>query len=1081
MTLGRKYGAIAAVFLALTLPFYGSAAVRLYRDLQRADQAVQAVDDLRAMSAQIHALQAERGLTHLWLNGGGESARLRLAAQRREVDELRAAFLESLAGRPHEGPETPALVRMHRTHDGQLAHGRAQADRRAAAPEGIFERYTSLIQRAIHQFHIYAGVMPNGPALADRLETHHALKLAKEYAGIERAQVAAWLAQRRGLNAGEKRYWKMIVARHQGALEQARLERAAPDLPAADEWLGAEDERKRLVRLREDVAAGAPVDAGTWFEQASRYMNVLHRLSLSLLDGIALENERHVRELRLIATVLIALLAAAAAVSAYHIVFTLRGVVEPVRLLHDAAVELGRDPDSARRATLHTRDELGVLARAFNRMVSTSQAARWALAASERRYATLVEQSLIGVYQIEDGRFAYVNPRFAEIFGYQIAELLPLPPHALVAPEDRSRIAGQLERDMREPAVEARYTFTGLRADGRKIAIEAYGTTVEQDGRIFMIGMCQDVSERRHAERELSLAATVFDVSRQGIVVTDAEQRILRVNPAFEAITGYTAGEAIGQQPEELLKSGRQDADFYSAMWKAIHEIGHWEGEIWDRRKNGEVYPVWLSIDAVRDAEGHIRFHVGVFSDLTRQKELDARVRELSLYDPLTNLPNRRLIQEHLEAALSRARASGTTLGVLFLDLDHFKNINDSLGHMAGDAILRQVAERLCSAMRSGRDGREPDVVGRIGGDEFVAVIAGLSDPLHMQVAAESILRRFAEPLELGGQSFRLTVSIGISSYPRDADTAETLLRHADLALYEAKRAGRNNFRLYAPELEARVHSHVWIENSAPRALERGDFELHYQPQVCIASGCTVGAEALLRWQDPERGPIPPGEFIPVLEETGLIEKIGGWVLERACGDLASWRERGLASERFRVAVNLSGRQLYDPGLPARVTEVLARHGLAADSLELELTESVAMEHLGPSDETLRRLSATGIRLAIDDFGTGHSSLARLHRFGFHRLKIDRCFVHGLAHDACAQSIVRATIALAHGLGLEALAEGVETAQQLEFLRQHGCDSFQGFLASPALTSAGLEPVLAGPFRFAPDPVPDTGPRTLNS
>ncbi len=1079
MTLGRKYGVIAAVFLAFALPLYGIAAARLFHDLKGADQALEATNDLRAISAQTHALQAERGLTHLWLNGGGEDARRRLEAQRREVDALRNDFRASLMTRPDEESEGPGLLRMHRIGDGQLTETRALADRHAAAD--IFDRYTSLIQHAIDRFYIYPNVTYNRQALAARIETHRALELAKEYAGIERAHVATWLVQRRAPDVGEKRHWKIITTRQESALKQAQLGFAALGILAAEDRLSTENQHTRLARLRRAIAAGLPMDARAWFEQASRYMDALHRLSLASLDDIAGENERHSRELRALAALLIVLLAAAAAASFHHIRFTMRDVVGPVRMLHAAAVELEGDPDSTRRAALDTRDELGALARAFNRMVSTAQAARQALGASERRYSTLVEHSVMGIYQIEDGRFVYVNPRFAEIFGYyEPTELTKLHPVSLVSPEDRSRIAEQMEHDLRTPNAEARYTFTGMCAGGKRIAVEAYGTTVEQEGRLFQIGMCQDVTQHRLTEREMSLAATVFDASRHGIIVTDAEKRILRVNSSFEAITGYTAADAVGRRPEELIKSGRQDNDFYDAMWMTVHKDDYWEGEIWNRRKSGEIYPEWLSIDVVRDGDERITHYVGTFTDLTHQKELDARVRELSLYDPLTSLPNRRLILEHLEKALARARDDGTAVAVLFLDLDRFKNINDSLGHIAGDEMLRQVAGRLRGALRSGHDGREPDNIGRVGGDEFIVVLAGLADLHEAQAAAASLLQRFAEPLELQGRPFRLTLSIGISVSPHDADTVGALLRHADLALYEAKRIGRDNSCLYTPRLEVRAQSHVWIENNVSQALARGEFELHYQPQVHVGSGRTVGVEALLRWRNPERGSLSPAEFIPVLEETGLIEKVGAWVLERACRDLAGWRGRGLVDDGFRVSVNLSGRQLRDPGLGHLVIDLLARYALPADNFELELTESLAMEHIESSDETLARLSAAGVRLAIDDFGTGHSSLARLHRFGFHRLKIDQRFVRGLAHDPAAQSIVRATIALAHALGLEALAEGVETAQQFEFLRAHGCDTFQGFLASPAVVPAGLEPLLAKAFQF-PSVLLPAAEGTLNS
>jgi diguanylate cyclase (GGDEF)-like protein/PAS domain S-box-containing protein len=1078
MTLGRRYRALATVFIIVTLPFYAVVTVQTFSGLLRAQQARTAASDLRSAAGLIHAIQTERSLTDLWVvSHGDEQAAQRLAAQRRVVDALHHGILESLKSRFNF--EAAALLSgAHREHDRHLARLRREADDRAASPEALFEGYTAVIQNIVGQISVIgrANSLLDAP-VNGMAQTHYDIENIKEIAAVEQAHVAAWLSHSKTLDIGHLRHWKTMVVRQRGLLAQAFASDTVPAILVSDDGPAAHEASQAVETLRMRIAAGMPVDARDWLTRTTRYLEWLDELSRTSLQTLATRTAEQERQLRIMAVALAALLVAAAAVSAAHILFTLRRVIRPLGELHAVAEELEREPGHVRRSSLGTHDEIGRLGAAFNRMVDAAQAARHALAASERRYSTLVEQSLVGVYQIEDGRFTYVNPRFAEMFGRDIADLVGTPPLALVAPEDRERIAAQMARDARELCAESHYVFSGICDKGQRISVEAYGTTVEQDGRVLMIGMCQDVTERSRAEQDQRLAATLFEANRHGVVITDRERRILRVNHAFENITGYTAAEAVGHRPQELLNSGRQDADFYAAMWRSIGARGHWEGEIWNRRRNGEMYPEWLSIDAVRDSDGGINCYVGVFSDLTRQKELDARVRELSLYDPLTNLPNRRLINERLEETLARARREGGAFAVLFLDVDHFKNVNDSLGHLAGDMLLRQTAERLHGALRSGKDGRDPDIVGRIGGDEFVAIVGGLTGRHDVLAAAASILQRFSEPLQLNGQPFRLTVSIGISVYPDDADSVQSLLGHADLAVYEAKRAGRNNFRFYTPELEAQVRSHVWIENNVPQALAREELAVHYQPLLAIASGQTIGAEALLRWRHPERGDIPPAEFIPVLEDSGLIEGIGVWVLERACRDLAGWRARGLVDERFRMSVNLSGRQLRDPTLPERVAVALASHNLAPANLELELTESVAMEHMDASDDMLARLRAAGVQLAIDDFGTGHSSLARLHRFGFHRLKIDRSFTAGMAHDTAARSIVRATIALARGLGLEALAEGVETEQQLELLRQYGCDSFQGHLAGAPCPASAVEHLLARASRPATEKqsVPQSG------
>jgi len=969
----------------------------------------------------------------------------------------------------HRDPVGTASV-LYQDLGNPLALLRDRIDRNAATTAAAFDQYALLIQRALDRLSLIAGTRLADERFADRLQAYQNIERLKEFAGTERAYVAMWLATGRPLDAGKREHWEMMQTRQQNLLMEAVYSGPRKVFDAYGQF--AVGPQAQTERLRALIRTGAAVKPRTWFEQSSRYLAMLATITDATLEDVGAEGAHIAVRMKLLAIALALLLAAAATLFFHYVAFTRRRVLEPLYRLHAVAAELERAPDSLRRAEHSHDDELGALARTFNRALDGAQTLRRDLAVAKQHYAMLVEHSLVGVYQIENGRLVYTNPQFAEIFGYRQVELADYDPLTLVAPEDRARVAQQMAQDLRERRVESAYEFTGLCRTGQQLFIEARATVVEQDGRPVVIGMCQDVSARRQSEVERELATKAFNSSRQGIIVTDAECRIQRVNAAFEQITGYTTEEVLGRRPQDFLKSGRQDAAFYEALWRRVRENDFWEGEIWNRRKGGEVYPEWLSIDAIRGKDGQITHYIGVFTDISRAKALDARVTELSFYDPLTHLPNRRLILQRLEEAVARARANHEVLAVLFLDLDNFKKINDTLGHHIGDEILRQAAERLRTGLRAGRDGRHRDIVGRLGGDEFVAVVTGLARMEEAQAAAESVLRRFTEPLAQNGQPFRLTVSIGIAVFPDDADTAVALIRHADLAMYDAKHAGRNAVRFYRPRLEEEIESRLWIENNVPEAITRGELVLYYQPQVSFADGRMTGVEALLRWRHPQRGVISPDKFIPVLEETGLIAEIGAWVVERACAQLAQWRAAQLVAEDFSMAVNISGHQLYGPDLPEWVAVLLDRHKVPAANLVLELTETVATEHVELVDETIAQLRKLGTPLAIDDFGTGHSSLARLYTLGSHWLKIDRRFVQNLAHDPAAQTIVRSTITLAHGMDLRTIAEGVETMSQYSFLRQLKCDEFQGYLVAPALPPEGLASLLRHRWSYNALPAP---------
>ena len=557
-----------------------------------------------------------------------------------------------------------------------------------------------------------------------------------------------------------------------------------------------------------------------------------------------------------------------------------------------------------------------------------------------------------------------------------------------------------------------------------------------------------EIDERSRAEGRLRLAAKVIDNTSEGVVITDADSRIVEVNDAYCRITGYGRDELIGRNPS-TTSSGRHDAAFYREMWQRIQRDGHWSGEIWDRRKNGEIYPKLLTINAVYDDRGGLTHYVGVFSDISRIKATEEKLERLAYYDSLTGLPNRMLFRDRLNHEVAMARRHNTKMAVMFIDLDRFKYVNDTLGHSAGDRLLVEVAERLVDCVR------EADTVARLGGDEFVVILSDLSEGQWAGGVAQLVIDAVSRPVELEGQEVFVGASVGIGVWPDDGERSETLIKNADVAMYHAKEAGRGTFKFFTDAMNQDTARHLELEARLRRALERDELRLFYQPQVSLESGEVIGAEALVRWEDPERGMVSPGEFIPLAEETGLIVPMGEWVLREVCRQQVAWDAAGLPP--LPVAVNLSPHQFRQEGLVERVTAILADNGLAPKRIELEITETAAMSDADSTIETLERFAAKGFKLAIDDFGTGYSSLAYLKRFPVDKLKIDRSFVMDIPSDANDAAIADSVIRLAHGLGLAVVAEGVETEAQREFLARRECDYMQGFLFSRPLPADEFE------------------------
>lgn len=567
----------------------------------------------------------------------------------------------------------------------------------------------------------------------------------------------------------------------------------------------------------------------------------------------------------------------------------------------------------------------------------------------------------------------------------------------------------------------------------------------DRQGVTSCILLAHDSTQRKQAEDELQLWAQVFAAAHNGILVTDSFSRIVQVNAAFTRITGYEAEEIVGRTPA-LLSSGRHDSGFYHRMWQEIATHGYWQGEIWNRRKDGTIFPEWQSISAVHGDDGEISHYISVFSDISSQKEAEQYIRRLAYFDSLTGLPNRALLQDHANQALALSRHDNTSLALMFIDLDRFKNINDTLGHSMGDLLLVEVGRRLSALLQ------EKDTLTRLGGDEFIILLPETDESAAGHLA-ECVVQALSAPYHLNGYELVSTPSIGIAMAPTDGGTLEELLRAADAAMYRAKAEGRSTFRFFTAQMQQRSAARLKLEAELRRALERAELQLYYQPQ-CDMRGRLIGLEALLRWQHPELGMISPGEFIPLAEESGLIVPIGMWVLEEAVRQMQCWRERDIRVPS--VAVNLSALQFRQPLLVEQVARLLHESALPPECLELELTESVVLEDPDDTLGLMERLHQLGVRLAIDDFGTGYSSLNYLRRFPVDRLKIDRSFVQDLEQGR-GIAIVRAIVSLAHSLGFVTIAEGVETPQQLEQLRKLRCDEVQGFLFARPMSVPQLE------------------------
>ena len=669
-----------------------------------------------------------------------------------------------------------------------------------------------------------------------------------------------------------------------------------------------------------------------------------------------------------------------------------------------------------------------------------------ALEESRDRYVDLYEFAPVGYLTLDDQALvAGANLTAAALLGEDRKKLLQRRFASSVAPEDRDRwgrcFAAMMQHDEQQSC-----ELELQRPDGTRFSARLHGLRVRAGNPSSLRLALTDITGLKRTEEKLRIAAIAFESSQEGMVVTDAKGVIVQVNQAFTRLTGYRASEAVGHKPA-LLRSGRQDKAFYERLWATLNETKYWQGEIWSRRKNGKTYAAWLTISAVTDPGGHVTHYVASCSDITEKKAAEAEVHRLAYYDPLTELPNRRLLEDRLGQALAASARSGSYGAILFFDLDNFKALNDTRGHDVGDVLLVEAAQRLQAGVR------KSDTVVRLGGDEFVVMLEGLSPDgeeaaIQATQGAEKIRKTLTQPYDLKGNEFHCTASVGVALF-RGRETVKELLKQADLALYQAKNSGRDTLRFFDPSMQAAIVRRSALVVELREAVKRRQLRQYYQPQI-DGAGRIIGAETLLRWIHAARGLLLPGEFISLAEETGLILSIDQWVLATVCLQLKAWQASPLTRD-LKLAVNVSARQFRQPDFVEHVQQVLRRTGAEPTRLEIDLIESLVMEDIAGALEKMRTLRALGIGFSMDGFGTGYASLSYLTQLPFDQVKIDRSLVRNLHDNPHDRVMVETIITLARSLGLRVLAEGTETETQREFLRRYGCDAFQGHLFSRPL------------------------------
>ncbi|MBV6272993.1 EAL domain-containing protein [Alcaligenaceae bacterium CGII-47] len=798
------------------------------------------------------------------------------------------------------------------------------------------------------------------------------------------------------------------------------------------------DSTSRQALLRQWVA-----------DDAATLHRSIERLGNAMIPVVKFRSGRVLRYVSIALLLNIAVLILAFILVRQHLIL-------PLRRLRGACVDL-MEGNYSTHIEYWGPGELGEVASAFNigaqrihTLLDSERLNRIRLERSDTVFRGLAANSLVGIYLAQDDRFSFVSPKMSEIFGYTVQEMIDtVPVLGVIVPKERYLVAESLKASLQRKDGTIRYERHGRKKDGSVIDIEVFSSSITVDGQVSIIGIVQDITERKKAEASAQLAEIAYENSSEAIAVTDAAGVVIDVNPAFSRMTGYWSDEVKGEVLA-LLKPGRHNREFFDTMWHQINTTGRWAGDYWSRHKSGEKYAERVIVDTAWNHDGSVNCRVAMLSDITEKKQTEALIWRQAHHDPLTGLPNRQYFTLRLEQALEQADRESAPLALLFLDLDMFKEINDSMGHGIGDQLLIEVARRLNACTEN------IGFVARLGGDEFIIIVEHIVDRGLVEDLCSQILASLTEPYRLAGEALRVSVSVGVALYPNDAEDQETLMRHVDLAMYAAKDAGRNRCFYFDQDMRERARIQHNLVRGLSEALAQGQFFLEYQPIYSMHARVITRAEALLRWRHPEFGVVQPMDFIPFAEDRQLISSLGDWVFQHAASQLAQWRDQ--YETALQMTVNISPSQLVGSGV--NLTEWLRqldRLGLPGDSIVLELAEHMLMGMDTVMIGRLEQLRAAGMRIGLDDFGVGSSSLSIMSTLPVDYIKLDRVFTEHLAVDSSSLMVCEAIILLAHQLGFQVIAAGVTTAEQHELLQRAGCDAGQGYWYGTPLAPEDLE------------------------